>query len=101
MISRKRAAEVYSIQGSLWIMIKDEKVITIRGIVIPLEWDERDNVIAYGITTHKEKEYLIDNDHKGRELIDHMQCDVEVTGVVRKYNNIQKITVTAYDVIGE
>jgi 5S rRNA maturation endonuclease (ribonuclease M5) len=77
------------------------KVIIIRGIVIPVDWDERGTVIAAALSTHKEEEYLIDRDCKGREIIDHIQHEVEVRGVVRKSNNTYAISITSYKVICE
>ena len=77
------------------------KVITIRGIVLPVDWDEKGNVIAAALSTHKEEEYLIDHDSKGRKLMDYIQHEVEVSGVVRRNNNTKTITITTYEVIRE
>ena len=77
------------------------KIITLRGIVIPVEWDEKGKVIAAALSTHKEEEYLIDHDYKGRKLMDHIQHEVEVSGVARKNNNKKTITITTYEVIRE
>lgn len=77
------------------------KIITIRGIVIPVDWDERGKVIAAALSTQKEEEYLIDHDYKGRKLMDYIQHEVEVSGVVRKNNNKKTITITTYEVIRE
>ena len=77
------------------------KVITIRGIVLPVDWDEKGRVIAAALSTHKEEEYLIDHDSKGRKLMDYIQHEVEVSGVVRRNNNTKTITITTYEVIGE
>jgi len=72
-----------------------DKLITIRGIVIPVDWDEKGSVVALAISTPDEDEYFIDRDHhKGKELLHFIQEDVEVSGVVReedkKILNIQK-----------
>jgi 5S rRNA maturation endonuclease (ribonuclease M5) len=77
------------------------EVITIKGIVLPVDWDEKGNVIAAALSTHKEEEYLIDHDYKGRKLMDYIQHEVEVSGVVRRNNNKKTITITTYDVIRE
>jgi 5S rRNA maturation endonuclease (ribonuclease M5) len=77
------------------------KVITIRGIVVPVDWDEKGNVIAAALSTHKEEEYLIDHDYKGRKLMDYIQHEVEVSGVVRRDNNKKTITITTYEIIRE
>lgn len=82
-------------------MRKGGKIITTRGIVIPVDWDEKGRMIAAGLSTHKEEEYLIDRDSKGRKLMDYIQHEVKVSGVVRKTNNKKTITVTTFEVIRE
>jgi len=62
-----------------------DTLITIRGIVIPVDWDEKGSVVALAISTPDEDEYFIDRDHhKGKELLHFIQEDVEVSGVVRE-----------------
>jgi len=82
-------------------MKKGGKIITIKGVVIPVDWDEKGKVIAAALSTHREEEYLIDHDDKGRKIMDYIQREVEVSGVVRKNNNKDMITITTYEVIGE
>jgi len=77
------------------------KIITRRGIVIPVDWDENGKVIAAALSTHKEEEYLIDHDYKGRKLMDHIHHEVEVGGVARKNKNKKSITITTYEGIRE
>jgi 5S rRNA maturation endonuclease (ribonuclease M5) len=80
-------------------MKEGEKVITIRGIVIPVDWDEKGTVIATALSTHNEEEYSIDHDYKGDELLRYIQKEVQVSGVERKNNNKKTITITTYEVI--
>jgi 5S rRNA maturation endonuclease (ribonuclease M5) len=77
------------------------KVITIRGIVIPVDWDEKGTVIAAALSTHNEEEYSIDHDYKGAELLRYIRKEVQVSGVARKNNNKKEITITTYEVIRE
>jgi 5S rRNA maturation endonuclease (ribonuclease M5) len=77
------------------------KIITLRGIVIPVDWDEEGEVIAAALSTHNEEEYLIDHDHMGRKLMEYIHNEVEVRGVVRKKNNKKTITITTCEVIKE
>ena len=56
----------------------------IRGIIIPVDWDDKDNVIGVTIQTADEKEYFIDQNGKGEELIGLIHRKVEVTGKVRE-----------------
>ena len=72
-----------------------DKLITIRGIVIPMDWDEKGKVVATAISTHTEEEYLIFNDYKGKELLHLIQEVVEISGVVRE-DEEKIITVQKY-----
>jgi hypothetical protein len=80
-------------------MRKGGKIITRRGIVIPVDWDEKGTVIAAALSTHNEEEYSIENDYKGEELLGYIQKEVEVSGVVRDNNNTKTITISAFEVI--
>ena len=71
--------------------------ITIRGIVIPVDWDEKGKVIAAAISTHDEDEYLIERIYKGQELLDLLRREVEVRGLVREKEN-KKIRVQEYSI---
>ena len=73
-----------------------EPIITVRGIVIPVDWDEKGKVIATALSTHTEDEYLIDHDYKGKELLHYIQEEVVVSGVARKHNGKKTITITKY-----
>ncbi len=74
-----------------------DKLITIRGIVIPVDWDEKGNPVAVSISTHQEDEYFIDKDyHKGKELLHSIQEEVEVSGVVREDEDKKIISVQKY-----
>jgi hypothetical protein len=42
-------------------MKAEEQLICINGIVVPVDWDEKGNVIAAAISCHGEVEYRIDN----------------------------------------
>lgn len=70
---------------------------TIMGIVIPVDWDERGIVVSAAISTYDEKEYLIDMEDKGKELMAHMRQEVEVSGFV-KDDDRNVITVTQFTV---
>jgi len=76
--------------------MKGGRPITIRGIVIPVDWDEKGKVIAAAVSTYTEDEYLIDNDHKGRELLHFIQEGVEVRGIARQNKDKNMITVQQY-----
>lgn len=72
--------------------------ITIRGIVIPVDWDEKGKAIAAAISAHDEDEYLIERIYKGQELLDLLRREVEVRGLVREKQNKKKIRVQEYSI---
>lgn len=73
------------------------KTVTLTGIVIPVDWNDHQEVIAAALATADEKEYRISTTKKGKELLGALQREVEVTGVldrVEKGRNL--ITVKRY-----
>ena len=73
-----------------------DEPLTIKGIVIPVDWDEKGKVVAAAISTHNEDEYLIDNDYKGEELLHFVQEEVEVSGVAKENKDKKIIAVQKY-----
>jgi len=83
---------------------------TITGIVIPVEWDEEENVIAVAISFTIEPEdsteeaytedYLVGDTEKGNELIQLVDEVVEATGTVEtdEYGN-KTIYVESYRIV--
>jgi len=82
-------------------MKEDGKSITARGIVIPVDWDNKGTVIAAALSTHKEEEYLIEHNDEGRKIMAFIQHEVEASGVVRKDRDKKTITVSRFELIGE
>ena len=70
--------------------------VTIKGIVIPFDWDEKGNVVAIALSTKDEEEYLIEDKEKGEELERYLREEVEVTGVVSCEKDTKMIRVTNY-----
>jgi len=79
-------------------MKAEEELICINGIIVPVDWDEKGNVIAAAISCQDEVEYRIDNNEKGSELLSLVQEEVEATGTVRKKGNGKLITVAEYQI---
>jgi hypothetical protein len=71
-------------------------MISVRGVIIPVKWDERGNVTAVAISTHDEEEYLIDGRERGEELKTFIREEVELTGPVREEKENRIITVKKY-----
>jgi len=72
---------------------KNRRLIAIKGIVIPVDWDQNGNPISVAIATHTEDEYLICNDSKGKELFNLIREGVEITGQVKEVAGIKIIKV--------
>jgi hypothetical protein len=63
--------------------LKKPRTATLTGIVIPTDWNDEE-VVAAALATADEKEYRIDKNRKGKELLDYLQHQVEVTGALGK-----------------
>ncbi|SPD75982.1 hypothetical protein PITCH_A780112 [uncultured Desulfobacterium sp.] len=68
-------------------------LITIRGVIIPADWDEKGSVISINIATFDEEEYFIERNDLANELFTRLGQGVEVTGRLKKINgkNILKV----------
>ncbi len=71
-------------------------LIKIKGIIIPVNWDEKGNVIAVAISTFDEDEYLVDKQGKGQKMLELLQEQVEIRGVLRNEDGKKIITVKKY-----
>ena len=71
---------------------------TIRGVVIPMDWDEHGNVVRIAISSHDEKEYLVDKGGKGYELLAFIRKEVEVGGEVKEEDHRKVIKVKKFHV---
>ena len=71
--------------------LKKKQSATLTGIVIPADWDDDQEVIAAALATADEKEYRIDLNRKGRELLGHLQQQVEVTGPLSEDEKGRKV----------
>jgi 5S rRNA maturation endonuclease (ribonuclease M5) len=76
-----------------------ENLTTVRGVVIPVDWDESGNAISVAISSHDENEYHVNKDEKGKQLLGLTQEEVEVSGVVREKEDKRLISVKEYSVI--
>ena len=78
----------------------NEKV-SIKGILIPVDWDDKGNVVKAAILTFNEEEYIVEEyfvqeNEKGQKLLSLMQREVEMTGVVREEAGNKIITVEKF-----
>ena len=76
-----------------------EDLITVRGILVPVEWDESGKVLTTAVSTNQEDEFVIDNRSKGKELCVHLRAEVEVTGRLRQSEGRQIVSVQEYTLL--
>ncbi len=77
-------------------MERNREHVSIKGIIIPADWDEKGNVIKAAILTTNEEEYIVQENEKGQKLLSLMQREVEMTGVVREEAGNKIITVEKF-----
>jgi hypothetical protein len=75
------------------ITIKNLQRRTLRGVIIPVDWDENGSVKAIAISTHDEEEYLIYKDSKGKELFPFLQSFLELSGNITEVAGLKIIKV--------
>lgn len=91
MRTRRFGKEVKESKGT------GDELTTIRGIVIPVDWDVDGNVLATAISSQDEHEYFVELDKKGKKMLGLIRRGIEVRGVVRKIIKGHKtITVKSY-----
>ena len=66
---------------------------SIKGIVIPSDWDSNGNVISMAIATRNEEEYIIENHQKLLNLKELLRQEVVVNGSIKCRNNYKVINV--------
>ena len=57
---------------------------TLEGIILPAAWDEHGNVKGISINTNYEKEYLVEPNITGRELLNYIHEKVAIKGKIRE-----------------
>jgi hypothetical protein len=78
------------------------RTTTIKGLIIPVDWDEKGNVTGTAISTHLEEEYLVDDNARGEELIAFLRQRAKVSGfIIEKAKGKKVITVKHYEVLEE
>jgi hypothetical protein len=74
-----------------------KKSVALTGIVIPADWNERQELIATALATADEKEYRIVGNKRGKELLGCLQRQIEATGTLEQDGNGRDvITVKRY-----
>lgn len=65
-------------------MERNNEQVSIKGILIPVDWDDKGNVIKAAILTANEDEYIVEENEQGKKMLSLMQRVVKVGGVVRE-----------------
>jgi hypothetical protein len=79
-----------------------EGSITIRGLLVPVDWDERGNVTGTAVSTYFEEEYLIERNVRGEALLPFLRQKLKVIGVLTVDNHGRKVMrVEEHEVIEE
>jgi len=77
-------------------------VTTIRGILIPADWDERGNIIAATVSTCFEEDYLIEQSPRAEELLAYVRQRVKIRGLVKQEESGKKVvTVENFEILEE
>ena len=68
-------------------------MINVKGILIPVNWDKKGNVVSVAIATDDENEYLVEDQELSVKLKGQLRQVVEVSGVIKRARgkNIIKI----------
>jgi hypothetical protein len=74
--------------------------VTIRGLIVPMDWDDRGSITGVAISTPFEEEYRIELDQRGKELLGFIRGRVTASGVVTLDADGRKvIMVETYQII--
>ncbi len=79
--------------------MRGDEPVTLRGILIPVDWDKGGKVTRIGLSARDEREYLININEKHQKLFGLIQKEVEVTGVMREQRGKKIVTVRRYKLI--
>ena len=81
---------------------KKTKERTITGIVVPEDWDPKNNVIGVAIKASDYTEYVVERNNEGKGLLALVDKKVRVRGAVReRLDGDVIITVKSYESIEE
>jgi hypothetical protein len=89
------------IGGKVEMKKAETRDLTIRGIILPTEWDKHGHVTSIGIETEDNKDYIIFLDKIGEKLFKLVDRKVEVTGTVKNVYGDLVFTVHNYALLGD
>jgi hypothetical protein len=78
-------------------MVSKRNKPLIKGVVIPSSWDENGIIIGVSLHTSDEKEYQVQLNGLGHELLELVQHKVEATGKIReRLDGSRQIILSSY-----
>ena len=80
-------------------MTTEQPKISLKGILIPSNWDEKGNITSLKIASANEKEYVISNQDVSDMIATYLRKEITVTGVLEQWGAITYIHVQ--DVINQ
>ncbi len=79
-----------------------EGSIDIKGLLVPVDWDERGNITETAVSTCLEEEYRIERNARGEALLPFLRHMVKIVGLVSVDHRGRKVvSVEEYEVIEE
>ena len=69
---------------------------TISGIVIPVAWNEKGDVISVAIVTYNEEKYLVEDNVKGQQLFSLLRKRVVIDGGLVIRDKIKAIEINNF-----
>lgn len=67
--------------------------ISLKGIVVPSNWDDKGNIISLKIASSDEKEYFVESQDVNTILLQHLREEITVSGIVEQRGGIDYIHV--------
>lgn len=71
--------------------------VTVRGMLLPSEWDESGSVIALTLFTFDEDEYRVERDETMRELLNVLRRELLVEGHFRWEQDCKVIRISEFN----
>ena len=76
-----------------------QRRLTIRGIVVPVEWSDQGLAIQVAILTPDEHQYVVSYDGAGKNLFHDLREEVEAQVFLDEAQGARLVTVLCYEVL--
>lgn len=77
------------------------KRVTIKGIIVPMDWDENGDPLEFGLHTHDEENIIIAKSFNNKKLKKLLNKQVKISGIINYFyygdKTLQPIKVSRYD----